>query len=59
MWDGRQPARTESVEHESRGIYSIGSRYQATIGEDTEDCDDLVRAVVNCEVHNLVKLLQF
>jgi hypothetical protein len=33
--------------------YIIGIRYQAMVGEDTADWEDLVRAVVNCRVSEL------
>jgi hypothetical protein len=36
---------------EAENIVAI--RYQATIVEDTEDSEDLVRAVVNCSVCEL------
>jgi hypothetical protein len=37
-------------EHGSWGIYSAGSRYKATTGEDTADWKALVRTVVNFRV---------
>jgi hypothetical protein len=46
---GRQPARTCAAEHGSRGIYSIGSRSQATSSEDIANGEDLVRVVANCK----------
>jgi hypothetical protein len=59
MWDWHQPTRTGAVEHGSREIYSIGSRYQATTGEDTADWEDLVRVVVNCTVYELATELLY
>jgi hypothetical protein len=38
--------KTVSTEAED----TVGIRHQATTGEDTEDWEDLVRAVVNCRV---------
>jgi hypothetical protein len=35
-------------ENGSCGNYEIGSRYQATTDEDTEDCGDFVRGVMSC-----------
>jgi hypothetical protein len=46
------------VEHGTRGIYDAGSRFQGTAGEDTADCEDLVRAVVNCNVCELAIVLK-
>jgi hypothetical protein len=54
MWRSCQPASTGTTEHENWGIYSVGSRYQATTGEDTADWEDLVHAVVNYKVCELV-----
>jgi hypothetical protein len=45
-----QSEKTGAVEHGSSGIYDVESRYQTTTVEDTEDWEDLVRAVVNCRV---------
>jgi hypothetical protein len=36
-----------------RGTSAVGSLYQATTGEDTEDLEDLVRVVMNCRVCEL------
>jgi hypothetical protein len=48
--DGSQPASTGGVEHGS-----VGSRYQATTGEDTTDIEYLllVLLAVNCSVCKL------
>jgi hypothetical protein len=48
MCGGSKPARIGAAEHESREIYSVGSRPQATTGDDTADREDLVCATVNC-----------
>jgi hypothetical protein len=44
----RQSLASKDVEHESRGIYGVGSRYQA-MTEDTADLQDSARATVNCK----------
>jgi hypothetical protein len=59
QWDKRQPARTWSREHGSWRIYGVESRYQTTTGEDIEDWEVLVRAVVNCRVCELAIELLF
>jgi hypothetical protein len=41
-------------EHGRRGIYGVVSRYLAMTGEDTANWEDLVRAVLNCGVRELV-----
>jgi hypothetical protein len=47
---GRSPA-AKNVSTEAEGI--VGIRHQATTGEDTADCKELVRTVVNCRVPEL------
>jgi hypothetical protein len=44
-------------EPRGRGTSTVGSRYQATTGEDTADWKDLLRAVVNCSVCELTTTL--
>jgi ribosomal protein L37AE/L43A len=41
-----------------RGTSAVGSRYQATTGEHTASCEELVRAVANCRVCELAIALQ-
>jgi hypothetical protein len=56
MFEGRQPAGTKGFEHGSRGMYSGGSRYQATLSEDPEV---VVLAVGNCKVCGLLAVACF
>jgi hypothetical protein len=57
MREGRQPARTRTTEHGSWEIHVVGSRYQATIGEDATGWEGLLHAVVNCREREIAKTL--
>jgi hypothetical protein len=45
----QSPANTD-MNMEGEEAMVLENRYQATTGEDTVDCEDLVGAVVNCRV---------
>jgi hypothetical protein len=46
-WVSRRPAKIGAVEHGNRGTYSVASRYKPV---QSEDIEDVLHAVVNCEV---------
>jgi hypothetical protein len=45
-------------EPRERGTSAVGSHYQATTGENTANCEDLVLAGVNCKECELVIALE-
>jgi tRNA U38,U39,U40 pseudouridine synthase TruA len=57
MREGHSSARTDAGVHGSRGIYNVGSRYQATTDEDTAHLEDLVHALVKYKEHELARAL--
>jgi hypothetical protein len=54
MWEGSQPVRTEAFEHGSWINPLCCICYLPTNGEDTEDSEHLLHAVVNCKVYELM-----
>jgi hypothetical protein len=51
----RQSPADKNVSTEAE--YIVGIRHQATTGEDMEDCEDLLRALVNRRVCQLAVVL--
>jgi hypothetical protein len=53
LWEAGSWGLVIVRETRGRGAFAVGSRYQATSGEDTADWENLLLAVVNCRVCEL------